>query len=244
LCTPKRQFPAALPFKNLPDHCGDGMTKELDGCNHWVIEDLEEELEVLAEEVIEGNKELLLELLPVQDISEVNLGQIERVLFSDVEPKTTTDFKKQLTLYIVYLLLKIDKAKKNLRNAESDHLHHIYLLAEFRARLSIATYDLKNFDSETDWRHEIKSRLAMTKRWVDRRKQYEEALSIADKLWSEGESFLRHEMANYLKTEVFPNLSYETLQEKLTPIAEKYGKMWDAKKSRKRKIEENKAAKK
>jgi hypothetical protein len=76
----------------------------------------------------------------------------------------------------------------------------------------------------------------MAKRWVDQRKQYEEAINLADKLWSEGESLLRHEMAKYLTGKgLFPNLSYDTLQKKLTPIAEKHGKMWDPKEPRKRK---------
>jgi hypothetical protein len=212
-------------------------TKEF---NHWVIEGLKEPFEeedVTPEQIIEANKYLLLEVLQLRDVSQINLYQMERYIFSDSEPKAASDFKEELKVYCIYFMLQILKRKANLQNPEKDHLHNIYLLAEFRARLGIALHDLKNFDSETDWRHQLKSRYGIDKRWEQQKREYEQACGLASKLWSEGDNRLRHEMVEYLKGK-YPTLSDRTLKNKLTPLAEQFEKIWNPQNARRRKFKQ------
>lgn len=78
-------------------------------------------------------------------------------------------------------------------------------------------------------------RIVLKRRYANKRKQYEEALAIARKLWEQGDELMHHKMARYLVSSPFSNLPLAPLREKLIPIAKEFGKFYDPTKGKQKK---------
>jgi len=192
---------------------------------HWVIEKLTEPFEeevTLEKEIIEANKDLLLELLPVKDISEVNLFQLENFVLSDHEG---IEAKKELKVFCMFLMVKILRAKGALKDDGKDFVHNLYLLGAWRERLQIALSDLEHFDEVTNWRHSMKAKSSLDMRYVLRREQYAEAMTTAESMWKKGSPRILPQMVNHL-IQKYPALSRRTLHKELLPMAVQYSKTY------------------
>ena len=210
------------------------MEKDFDETVSELIKDYCEPSEKPDEQILIENEDLILEHFQAGNLKSFKNSKyrykIEQAYFTYPEVNDDEQAKKYLKIYRLWLLLRINQQKENFSNPHFDKVELAYHLSSYRRELSNTEWEIDNFDERLDWLHRIKCS-AGGRKWHElKNSQYDEACKLAQEIWAKGDTCIRHEMATYLKNK-FPKLSHKTLQKRLTPIAEKYGKNYDPKSS-------------
>jgi len=163
-------------------------------------------------ELIDRLKELSFELMDKEDLDKDNfekLRVIEKVIpsFAIIELSQSLELKK------------INDEKS---------LYTAFCLGYYCGTSEKHEQELTPVNLYADYYHRLKSKMAANKKWERRNKKLADALETADKLWTEGDDLLHHEMAKYL-SEMYEELSYTELKKNLKPIAIKHNRLFGIK---------------
>jgi hypothetical protein len=190
---------------------------------------LAEGFESLTEhDIIERNKDLLLDCLQVKDLSQVTVSDLYDFSFSREDE--TIPSKKRLAVYCVWLMLKIIETRRNLEDPAQDFITNIYQLASRREQYIAASYDLEWFENERDAWSKIKSSLGRGMGWKKEQEKCLPAVEEAIALWKNNDLRNLPEMLTHLlNKKEYKELPHKTLRAMLYPVAQKYKKLYDPK---------------
>ena len=195
----------------------------------FYIDDLADLSEKTEEEIITENADFLMPFFDAKDAEGILASKYRyrieglALAWHETEPlESAEDHKRWLKMSRIYHLLQIARH----RNEGS-----LYRLGSERESLLRIQNQLENFDFQTDFRHSMKGTQVAKKQHAEAKKQYPEAVDLAEQMWVDGDKRNRPQMVSYLK-EKYPKLGKKELQKQLTPLAEKYGRMFDPKAER------------
>lgn len=155
-----------------------------------------------AEGVIRRNRDLLLEVFQGKIPKRKLRFKIEQKLADWQFSENPEDEKKHLRLYRISLLLKLENIRQSLKKpslSDNKRFCKVYELMVHRNELSGVEQRIEAHDDH-------------------------KALDRAKKLWDESSEEARKEMAEYLKC-ISPEFSYDTINQKLSLLVDKYSGM-------------------